>query len=98
MRPWDRSKPEKRLGSRPEPSHKSQVFRTVRGVTPTRNMPTQRHGHGRWDQRRLPANLAVFRLGLAEAGRNRCAVSVRLAGGSWPPNLTGRFKDVGYRL
>jgi len=40
----------------------------------------------------------VFRLGLAEAGRNRCAVSVRLAGGSWPPNLTGRFKDMGYWL
>ena len=69
MRSWDRSKPEERLGPRPEPLHESQVSRTVRGVMPARNMPTQRHGHDRWDQRRLPASLTVFRLVLAEAGR-----------------------------
>ena len=69
MRPWDRVKPEERLGPRPEPLHKSQVSRTVRGVTSARNMPTQRHGHDRWDQRRLPANLTVFRLGIVAAGR-----------------------------
>ena len=69
MRPWDRVKPEKRLGPRPEPLHNSQVSRTVRGVTPARNMPTQRHHHDRCYRRRLPANLTVFRLGLEETGR-----------------------------
>ena len=81
------------------PSLRNVLSRTVRGVTPARNMPTQRHGHGRWDQRRLPANLAVFRLSLGEAGRNRCAVSVRLVGGSCRLILQGDLKTwvIGFK-
>ena len=77
MRSWDRVKPEKRLGPRPERLPKPQVSRTVRGVMPARNMPTQRHLHDRCYQRRLSANLTVFRLGFSGGGQNR---PVRLVG------------------
>ena len=76
MRPWDRIKPEERLGPRLEPLHKSQVSQTDRGVMPASNMPTQRHGHDRCYQRRLPANLTVFKLGLVEEGRTTTNLEV----------------------
>ena len=74
MRSWDRSKPEERLGPRPEPLPKAQVSRTVRGVT------SAKVGRCNATCTTDVISLNLQQIRLSEDRQNRCAVSVRLVG------------------